>query len=184
MSCTTPSINVDSNTCLKNRLENIMPGSYFTGSMVQTEEVSSHKCVRTSGSKISPTEFHQKQESKSYTRSDRQCNRIEVFDKDERCEVFGNDQIKERDMGLSSITWDDNYHRIPPKQTEHNFRPRIRGEGRLFRVEIQPKGVSRASSINGEPSSRFVCISTESSITPVHSLETESIQSGHRCDTS
>ena len=43
-------------------------------------------------------------------------------------------------------------------------------------------GVSRASSINGEPSSRFACISTKSSITPVHSLEAGSIQSGHRFD--
>ena len=67
-----------------------MPGSYFTGSMVQAGEVSSRKCVRTSSSKTSSTKFQQKQVSK-----------IEVFDKDGRFEVFGNDQIKERDMGLS-----------------------------------------------------------------------------------
>ena len=145
-----------------------MPGSFYTGSMVQTGEVSSHKCVRTSGSKISPTEFHQKQESKSYTLSDREYNSIEVFDKDGRCGVFGNDQIKQKDMGLSSITWDHNYYRIPPKQTEHKCRQGIQGEGRFFRVETRPKGVSRASSINGEPSSRFACISTKPSITPVH----------------
>ena len=59
-------------------------------------------------------------------------------------------------MGLCSITWDPNYHRIPPKQTEHNCRQGFQGEGRFFRVETRPKGVSRASSINGEPSSRFV----------------------------
>ena len=87
-------------------------------------------------------------------------------------------------MGLCSITWDPNYHRIPPKQTEHNCRQGFQGEGRFFRVETRPKGVSRASSINGEPSSRFVCISTESSITPVHNLETGSIQSGHKCNAS
>ena len=51
-------------------------------------------------------------------------------------------------------------------------------------METRPKGVSRASSINGEPSIRFVCISTKSSITLVHSLETGSIQSGHRCNPS
>ena len=92
-----------------------MRGSYYTGSMAQTGEDSSHKCVRRSGSKISPIEFHQKQVSKSYTLSDRQYTSIEVFDKDERCEVSGNDQIKQRDMGLSSITWDHNCHRIPLK---------------------------------------------------------------------
>ena len=121
-----------------------MPGSYYTGSMVQTEEVSSRICVRTSGNKISLTEFHKKVrvrvrgiESKSYTFSDRKYNSIEVFEKDRRCEVFGNDQIKQRDMGLSSITWHHNYHRIPPKQTEHNCRQGIQGEGRLFRVETR-----------------------------------------------
>ena len=82
------------------------------------------------------------------------------------------------------LSWDHNYHRIPPKQTEHNYRQGIQGEGRFFRVETQPKGLSRASSINWEPSSRFVCIWTKSSITPVHSLETRSIRSGHRCDVS
>ena len=92
-----------------------MPRCYYTGSMVQTGEASSHKCVRPSGSKISPTEFHKKQEGKSYTLSEKQYNSIEVFDKDGRCEVFGNDQIKQRDIRLSSITWDHNYHRIPPK---------------------------------------------------------------------
>ena len=51
-------------------------------------------------------------------------------------------------------------------------------------METRPKGVSRARSINGEPSSRFICISTKSSITPVHSLETGSIQSGNRCHAS
>ena len=120
---------------------------------------------------------------KSFKLSDRQYNSIEVFDKDGRCEVFGNDQINQRDMGFF-ITWDPNYHRIPPKQTEHNCRLGIQGEGRFFRVETRPKGVSRASSINGEPSSRFACISTESSITPVHNLETGSIQSGHKCNAS
>ena len=191
MSCITPSTNGDSNGCFQNRLESIMPGSYYTGSMVQTEEVSSRICVRTSGNKISLTEFHKKVrvrvraiESKSYTFPDRKYNSIEVFEKDRRCEVFGNDQIKQRDMGLSSITWHHNYHRIPPKQTEHNCRQGIQGEGRFFRVETRPKGVSRASSINGEPSIRFVCISTKSSITLVHSLETGSIQSGHRCNPS
>ena len=157
-----------------------MPGSYYTGSMVQIGEVPSHTCVRTSGSKISPIVLHQKQGSKSYTLSDRQYNSIEIIDKDKSCEVFGNDQIKQRDMGLSSITWDHNCHRIPLKQTEHNCRQGIQGEGGFFRVETRPKGVSRASSINGEPSSRFFCISTKSLITPVNSLETRSIQSGHR----
>ena len=94
MSCTTPSTNGDSNGCFQNRLGSIMPGSYYRESMVQTEEVSSHKCVRTSGSKISPIEFHQKQESKSYTLSERQYGNIEVIDKDGRCEVFGKDEIK------------------------------------------------------------------------------------------
>ena len=180
MSCTTPSTNDDSNGCFQNRLGSIMPGSYYTGSMVQIGEVPSHTCVRTSGSKISPIVLHQKQGSKSYTLSDRQYNSIEIFDKDKSCEVFGNDQIKQRDMGLSSITWDHNCHRIPLKQTEHNCRQGIQGEGGFFRVETRPKGVSRASSINGEPSSRFFCISTKSLITPVNSLETRSIQSGHR----
>ena len=83
-------------------------------------------------------------------------------------------------MGLSSMTWDHNYDRIPPKQTEHNCKQGIQGEGRFFRVETPPKGVSRTGSINGEPSSRFVCISNKSSITPVHSLETRSIESEHR----
>ena len=164
-----------------------MPGSYYTRSIVQTGKVSLHKCVA-SGSKISPIEFHQNQgfpkPRKSFKLSDRQYNSIEVFDKDGRCEVFGNDQINQRDMGLSFITWDSNYHRIPPKQTEHNCRLGIQGEGRFFRGETRPKGVSRASSINGEPSSRFACISTESSITPVHNLETGSIQSGHKCNAS
>ena len=109
----------------------------------------------------------------SYTLSDRQYNSTEVFDKDGRCEVFGNDQIKQRDMGLSSLMWDHNSHRIPPKQTEHNCRQGIQGEGRFFRAETRPKGVSRAS-----------LISTKSSITPVHSLETGSIQSGDRSDAS
>ena len=56
--------------------------------------------VKTSGSKISPIEFHQKQWSKSYTLSDRQHNSAEIFDKDGRYEVFGNDQIRQRDVGL------------------------------------------------------------------------------------
>ena len=51
-------------------------------------------------------------------------------------------------------------------------------------METRRKGVSRASSINGEPSIRFVSISTKSSITPVHSLDTGPIQSGRRCDVS
>ena len=38
--------------------------------------------------------------------------------------------------------------------------------------------------IENQPSGRFVCISTKSSITPVHNLETGSIQSGHRCNAS
>ena len=134
--------------------------------------------------KIKPTEIHQKQGSKNYTLSDRQYNSNEAFDKDGRCEIVGNDQIKQRDMGLSSIMCDRHYHRTPPKQTEPNCRQGIQGEGRLFRVETQPKDVSKASSINGEPSSRFVCISTKSSITLVHSLETGSIQSAHRCSAS
>ena len=92
-----------------------MSGSYCTGSMVQTGEVSSHNCVRTSGSKISPIDFHQKQESRSYTLSDKQYNSIKVFDNDERCEVFGNDQTKQRDMGLFFITWDWGYYQIKKK---------------------------------------------------------------------
>ena len=99
--------------------------------------------------KIKPIETHQKQGSKNYTLSNRQYNSIEAFDKDGRCEIVGNDQIKQRDMGLSSIMCDRNYHRIPPKQTEHNCRQGIQGEGRLFRVETQFKGISKASSING-----------------------------------
>ena len=58
MSCTNPSTNGDSSGCFQNRLENIMPGSYYTRSIVQTGKVSLHKCVA-SGSKISPIEFHQ-----------------------------------------------------------------------------------------------------------------------------
>ena len=58
--------------------------------------------------KISPVEFHQKQGNKTNTLSDREYNSTEVFGKDERCDVFGNDQIKQRDTGLSSITWDHN----------------------------------------------------------------------------
>ena len=76
--------------------------------MVQTGKVSSQKCARTSGSKISPAEFHQKQGNKTNTLSDRQYNSTEVFGKDARCDVSGNDQIKQRDTGLSSITWDHN----------------------------------------------------------------------------
>ena len=158
MSCTTPSTYGASNGCFQNRLGSIMPGSYYTGSMVQRGEVSSHKCVRTSGCKISLIEFYQKKGSKTYTLSDRQYNSIKVFEKDGRCEVFGNDQIKQRDLGLSSVTWDHSYHKIPPKQSKHNCRQRIEGEDRFFRVETQPKGVSRASSMNGEPSSRFISI--------------------------
>ena len=91
-------------------------------------------------------------------------------------------------MRLSSITWDHSFHRIPPKQTEHNCRQGIQRENDFSEWKLNPKcvsrisGVSRASSINGEPSSRFACISTKSSITPVHSLEAGSIQSGHRFD--
>ena len=114
----------------------------------------------------------------------RAIHSIEVFDKDGSCEVFGNDQIKQRDMKLSFITWDHNYHRTPPKQTDNNWRQGVQGEGRFFRVETRPKAVLRATSINGEPSIRFVSISTKSSITPVHSLNTGSIQSGCRCDAS
>ena len=40
MSCTTPSTNGDLNGCFQNRLGSIMSGSYYTGSMVQTGEVS------------------------------------------------------------------------------------------------------------------------------------------------
>ena len=87
-------------------------------------------------------------------------------------------------MRLSSFTWEHNYHRIPPRQTKHNCSQGIQGEGRFFRVETRGKGISRASSINGEPSSRYVCISNKSSFTPTHNLETGSIQSGHRCDAS
>ena len=119
-----------------------MSGSYYTVNMVQKGEVSSHKCVRTTCSKISHIEFHQKQESKSYILLDRQYNSIEVFDRDGRCAVFGNDQIKQRDMRLSSITWDHNYSSIPPKQSEHNWRQEIQGEGRFFRTETQSKDVS------------------------------------------
>ena len=38
--CTTPSTNGDLNGCFQNRLGSIMSGSYYTGSMVQTGEVS------------------------------------------------------------------------------------------------------------------------------------------------
>ena len=48
MSCTTPSTNGDSNGCFQNRLGSILPGTNYTGSMVQAGEVSSRKCVRTS----------------------------------------------------------------------------------------------------------------------------------------
>ena len=184
MSCTTPSINGDSDGCFQTILRSIIPGTYYTWCIVQTGGVSSHKCVRTSGSKISPIEIHQKWGSKNYTLSDRQYNSIEAFDKYGRCKIFVNDQIKERDMGLSSVTCDHNYQRILSKQTEYNCRHGIQGEGRFFIVVTQPKGVSRVSSINGEPSSIFICIFTKSSITPVLSLETRSIQSGHRCSAS
>ena len=108
--------------------------------------------------KLALLSFTKKKGSKTYTLSDRQYNSIKVFEKDGRCEVFGNDQIKQRDLGLSSVTWDHSYHKIPPKQSKHNCRQRIEGEDRFFRVETQPKGVSRASSMNGEPSSRFISI--------------------------
>ena len=87
--------------------------------------MSSHKCVGTSGSEISSIEFYQEQGSKNYTLSDRQYNNIKTFDKVGRPEVFENDQIKQSDIGLSSITWDQNCHRIPLKQTEHNCRQGI-----------------------------------------------------------
>ena len=73
-------------------------------------------------------------------------------------------------MELFSITWEHTSHRIPPKQTKHNCRHGMQGEGTFFGVETRPKGVSRASSINGEPSTRFVCISTKSSIHSIHSF--------------
>ena len=104
MFCTTPSTNGDSNGCFQNRLGNIIPGSYYTGSMVKKGQVSSHKCVGTSGSEISSIEFYQEQGNKNYTLSDRQYNNTETFDKYGRSEVFENDQIKQRDIGLSSIT--------------------------------------------------------------------------------
>ena len=47
---------------LPKQVGGIIPRSYNKGSLVQTGEVSSHKCIRISGSKISPIEFPQKQE--------------------------------------------------------------------------------------------------------------------------
>ena len=164
------------------RLGSIMPASYYTRSMVQIGEVSSH-VLELLVVKLALLNLTKNREVRAiHFQIDNTQNwgiwqRWEVW-------VFGNGQIKLGDMGLSSITWDHNYHRIPSKQTEHNCRQGIQGEGRLFRTENRPKGVSRAISINGKPSSRLVCISTKPSVTPVHSLETGPIQSGHRCDTS
>ena len=49
--------------------------------MVKKGQVSSHKCVGTSGSEISSIEFYQEQGNKNYTLSDRQYNNTETFDK-------------------------------------------------------------------------------------------------------
>ena len=47
-------------------------------------------------------------------------------------------------------------------------------------METRLKGVSRASSINGEPSSRFICISTKLSINPVHGDRIHSVRAQMR----
>ena len=92
-------------------------GSSNIRTMVRERENLPHKCAWTTSNKIGSIFLHQREKSENHTFSDR------VYD-----------QIKQRDMALSSKSQYVYHSRIPAFSTECSSIQRIKEKNRLFRV--------------------------------------------------
>ena len=108
MSCTTPSTNGDSNRCFQNRLQSIMSRSTTWGVWSKQERSLHINVLELLAVKLAGLSFTKNREVKATHFQIDNATALRYFRK--MRSVFGNDQIKQRDMGLSSITWDHNYH--------------------------------------------------------------------------
>ena len=176
------SSNIDANRCLQERLGRFMPRSFNRGEVVRKGERLSHKYTGAQGSKTSTVNFHQTTERESCTLASGQydCTFVHLEARGDR--EYEASRYSKRDLENYLGPKCDNHCRISSKCTECNSGLGVPQCGRSLGLEIRSNNFSESMSQTGSSFNRSVCISPMPPNTPVHGMETRSLQFEDRCN--
>ena len=169
------------NRCIQKGFGGLLPRPENWGPLVSEGAKSRHSNFGAKSSETFDFNIYKGKETKLNTHSNGQYLSPLLPRENGRDSEQGYVRLSQGNLGLSHATQDHNYCRVPSKQIKCNSRLGISKCPGSQRVEVIPKGISDDLQKMGNPRYGPVCISTVTSGSGVHGLETRPWEQGYRC---
>ena len=173
---------ISSDRRVKTGLGCSLPRNFYRRDLVFSGAKTSYKCFRTDSSKTSNSYIYQKQPGNINPPAGGQYNGFSLPNENGGYPKQGNDHVVKRNLGSPPRQQDHDYCRVLTKRTECDSGLGIPTCSGFLRMETKSKDIPVDMSTIRHSEYGFICVSTFSSSTSLHGLETRPIVQSSRCN--